>query len=61
MVRIDPNLNEFEVLVVSEHLMNKGVSDYTLAQGYDCVWAYYGRINEYYIFRDGALADIQVD
>ena len=61
MVRIDPTLNEFEVLVVAEHLKNKGVSYYTLTQGNDCIWAYYGRINEYYIFRNGELADIQID
>jgi hypothetical protein len=61
MVTIDPRLNEFEVLVVADHLEKKGVKYYTLTQGNDCIWAYYGRINEYYIFRDGALVDIQID
>ena len=61
MVTIDKTLNELEVMVVAEHLKRKGVENYTLTQGNDCIWAYYGRINEYYIFRDGALVDIQID
>ena len=61
MVSIDPSLNEFEVLQVADHLERKGVKSYTLTQGNACIWAYYGVINEYYIFRDGEIADIQVD
>jgi hypothetical protein len=61
MIRIDPRLNEFEVLQVAEHMKKHGVESYTLTQGNACIWAYYGRINEYYIFRDGEIADIQVD
>ena len=61
MIRIDPTLNELEVLVVAEHLQNKGVESYTLTQGNECIWAYYGQINEYYIFREGRLVDVQID
>jgi hypothetical protein len=61
MVRIDKTLNELEVMVVAEHLESKGIKDYTLAPGNDCIWAYYGLLNEYYIFRDGRLVDIQID
>jgi hypothetical protein len=61
MVSIDPSLNEFEVLQVADRLERKGITSYTLTQGNDCIWAYYGVINEYYIFRDGEIADIQVD
>ena len=61
MIRIDPSLNEFEVLVVAEHLEKNGIKDYTLTKGHNCIWAYYGVINEYYIFRDGNLVDIQID
>ena len=61
MVSIDPTLNEFEVLQVADHLERKGITSYTLTQGNACIWAYYGRINEYYIFRDGEISDIQVD
>jgi hypothetical protein len=61
MIRIDPNLNELEVLVVAEHLKNKGVESYTLLPGNRCIWATYGLINEYYIFSKGLLVDIQID
>ena len=61
MITIDPTLNELEVMVVAEKLKEAGVEHYTLRRGNDCIWAYYGRINEYYIFRDGNLVDIQVD
>jgi hypothetical protein len=61
MIRIAPTLNELEVIVVAEHLKERGVTSYTLTHGTDCIWAYYGVINEYYIFRDGKLVDIQID
>jgi len=61
MISINPNLNELEVMVVAEHLEKRGVTHYTLTQGNDCIWAYYGQINEYYIFKDGYLVDIQID
>ena len=61
MISINPTLNPLEVLVVSEHLERKGIKSYSLIPGNFCIWAYYGRINEYYIFRDGKLADIQTD
>ncbi len=60
-ININPNLNALEVMVVAERLKEKGVTHYTLTQGNNCIWAYYGRINEYYIFRDGKLVDIQID
>ena len=61
MIRIDPTLNEFEVLQVAEHLKKHGVDSYSLTQGNGCIWAYYGVINQYYIFKDGLLVDIQID
>jgi hypothetical protein len=61
MIHIHPDLNEFEVLVVADHLKSKGVESYTLSKGNGCIWAYYGVINEYYIFKAGHLVDIQVD
>ena len=61
MISINPNLNELEVMVVAEHLEKRGVTHYTLTQGNDCIWAYYGQINEYYIFSKGQLVDIQID
>ena len=60
-IDINPKLNPLEVLVVAEHYKNKGINHYTLTEGNDCIWAYYGSINEYFIFRDGKLVDIQID
>ena len=61
MIRIDPRLNELEVLLVAEHYEKRGIKSYTLIPGNDCIWAYYGQINEYFIFREGRLVDIQID
>jgi hypothetical protein len=61
MIRIDPSLNEFEVILVAEKLKEAGIESYTLARGNNCIWAYYGLINEYYTFQDGYLVDVQVD
>jgi hypothetical protein len=61
MIQIDPSLNELEVLAVAGRLEQAGVKDYTLKQGNNCIWASHGRINEYYIFKNGYLVDIQVD
>jgi hypothetical protein len=61
MNKIDPTLNPLEVIVVVEALAKKNVKHYTLARGNNCIWAYYGFINEYYIFSKGHLVDIQVD
>jgi hypothetical protein len=61
MNRIDPTLNPLEVIIVAEELAKKGVKYYTLARGNDCIWAYYGYINEYYIFSQGLLVDVQID
>jgi len=61
MISIHPRLNPLEVMVVTEELKQKGITSYTLTEGNGCIWAYYGRINEYYIFRDGKLIDVQID
>ena len=60
-IYINPKLNALEVMIVAEHLKSKGIEHYTLTQGNDCIWAYYGVINEYYIFKNGKLVDIQID
>jgi len=61
MNTINPKLNPLEVIIVCEELKKKGITHYTLTEGNNCIWAYYGRINEYYIFRDGRLVDVQID
>jgi hypothetical protein len=61
MISINPTLNELEVMVVADHLENKGIKSYSLLPGNRCIWATYGVINEYYIFSKGQLVDIQID
>ena len=60
-ININPTLNPLEVLLVVEHYKKRGIEHYDLIPGNDCIWAYYGRINEYFVFRDGKLVDIQTD
>jgi hypothetical protein len=61
MIEVRPGVNELEALVVMDQLERKGIRHATLTPGNDCVWAYYGMINEYYIFDKGRLVDIQID
>jgi hypothetical protein len=32
-----------------------------MTQGNECIWVYYSFMNFYFIFRDGKIADIQID
>jgi hypothetical protein len=63
--RIDPSLNPLEVLLVAEHYEKRGVEHYDLLPGNRCIWATRGSasipINEYFIFHEGKLVDIQID
>ena len=65
MIRIDKSLNEFEVMIVVEHYRERGVEHYELLPGNRCIWATRGSasvpINEYFIFNEGKLVDIQID
>ena len=54
-------MNEFEVILVHEDLHRKGIKNYTMRQGNDCIWVSYGLVDCYYIFREGRIVDIQVD
>ena len=58
-------LNPIEVMQVEIDLQEKGIMNYKLAEGNDCVWVQAGSasvpLNLYYIFRDGAIVDIQID
>jgi hypothetical protein len=62
-ISIHPKLNPLEVLLVEEHMtkFSPKVTHYTMTEGNDCIWVYYGQINKYYIFRGGKLVDIQID
>lgn len=54
-------LNPIEVMQVQIDLERKGITNYNMQAGNDCVWVNHGLVNCYYIFRDGKIADVQVD
>jgi hypothetical protein len=54
-------LNPIEVMQVQIDLERQGIKHYNMQQGNDCIWVNYGMVNCYYIFRDGKIADVQVD
>lgn len=61
MIRIDPTLNSLEVMIIAEELQKRGVTSYDMRPGNDCVWVSSNRLETYWIFREGRLADIQID
>ena len=55
-------MNEFEMLLVQDYMEKRHPNVfYTMLPGNDCIWVYYGQMNLYFIFRDGKIADIQID
>ena len=58
-------MNSFEVLQVEADLQKKGITNYEMQPGNNCIWvserkgSFY--IHSYFIFRDGKLVDIQID
>lgn len=50
-----------ELWIVRERLRQQGVTVASIRPGNGCVWVSRGLVEEYYIFRDGRLVDIQVD
>jgi len=54
-------MNEFEVLLIQDDLVKKGIMNYEMRPGNDCIWVNYGLVNCYYIFRNGKIADVQFD
>ena len=61
MMDIENSLNPIEVMQVEIDLEKQGIKNYRLARGNDCIWVKAGMLNMYYIFRNGAIADVQVD
>jgi hypothetical protein len=59
------NINELELLQVIDYLEKRGTKYAQVYEGNGCVWVSSGSssvpINEYFIFRDGRIADIQID
>ena len=54
-------LNPIEVMQVQIDLERKGITHYDMREGNDCIWVNYGSVNCYYIFRNGEIADVQID
>jgi len=54
-------LNPFEVILVQADMEKLGIKNYDMRPGNDCIWVNYGLVNCYYIFRDGKIADVQID
>lgn len=62
-ITIKPTLNPLEVILVEEYMTRvfPKVTHYTMTEGNDCVWVYYSHMNLYFIFRNGKIADVQID
>jgi hypothetical protein len=54
-------MNEFEVIQVIEDLRQRGITHYDMRPGNGCIWVSYDRVNSYYLFRNGQIAQIQFD
>jgi hypothetical protein len=54
-------MNEFQVILVTDDLQKRGIQNYTMRPGNDCIWVSYGLVECYYIFHKGQIVDIQVD
>jgi hypothetical protein len=54
-------VNSFDRVLVVNDLVKKGIVDYTIQPGNGCVWVNYGRVNCYYIIREGRIAEVQFD
>ena len=65
MIEVRPGVNELELIVVLDQLKARGTEYATVMPGNDCVWVASGSasvpINEYFIFNQGKLVDVQVD
>lgn len=55
-------MNEFEMIQVSDYMAERHPNVYyTMTPGNECIWVYYGNMNLYFIFRNGKIADVQID
>lgn len=65
MITVNGDVNEFELIIVLEKLNQRGTTWATVRPGNECVWVSSGSssvpINEYFIFREGRLVDVQID
>jgi len=54
-------VNTFDRLLVIDDLLKRGVTEYTMRPGNECVWVSYGLVNCYYIIREGRIVEVQFD
>jgi hypothetical protein len=60
--RNSSEVNEFQLIKVVEDLGQRGIVDYTLWPGNNCIWVSYGLVDSYYIFDQYTnIIDIQFD
>ena len=55
-------LNSLEVIQVIDYMdKNYPQTHYSVTAGNECIWVYWSNMNFYFIFRQGRIADIQID
>lgn len=62
-ISIHPELNPLEVILVQDYMSAHwaNATHYTMTRGNDCIWVYFSHVNLYFIFRNGRIADVQID
>lgn len=50
-------VNAIERLIVAAAMERKGIKHYEVRPGNDCVWVSWGRINAYFVIRNGKIVD----
>ena len=58
---VDKDVDPLELMVVYDDLKSRGVEHATIYKGNNCIWAHYGLVDAYYIFKNFELVDIQFD
>jgi hypothetical protein len=58
---VDKDVDPLQLIVVHDDLKSRGVKSATIYKGNGCIWAHYGLIDAYYIFKNFELVDIQYD
>lgn len=55
-------LNEFELILACADFEKRYPGDgYNVYPGNNCIWISAGLLDLYYIFRDGKIAEVQID
>ena len=54
-------INDFERILIAQDMAERGITNYSMKRGNNCVWVWYGLVNAYYIFKEGQICQIQYD